>query len=123
LIIDDQPSVAQALRRMLTREHQVEVTNDPRSAIAMLSAEQEDFDIILCDLMMPVISGDEVYGEVVKERPELAERFIFMTGGAFTARGSQFLEQVYAPVLHKPFNVARVRDLVRSHAARQHKTD
>jgi len=123
LIIDDQPSVAQALRRMLTREHQVEVTNDPRSAIAMLSAEQEDFDIILCDLMMPVISGDEVYGEVVKERPELAGRFIFMTGGAFTARGSQFLEQVYAPVLHKPFNVARVRDLVRSHAARQHKTD
>ena len=123
LIIDDQPSVAQALRRMLAREHEIAVTNDPRSALAMLTAEQPDFDIILCDLMMPGLSGDEVYAEVIKGRPELAERFIFMTGGAFTVRGSQFLDQVYAPVLHKPFNAGRVREMVRAHAARLGKAD
>ena len=122
LIIDDQASLGQALRRMLARDHEVEVVIEPREAVAMLtggvlSAGQPDFDIIVCDLMMPGLSGEEVYTEVIKQRPELAERFIFMTGGAFTARGSRFLDEIAAPVLHKPFDATRVRTLVREHAA------
>ncbi len=117
LIIDDQASLAQALRRMLAREHEVEVVNEPREAVAILTRGQPEFDIIICDLMMPGLSGDEVYMEVVEKRPQLAQRFIFMTGGAFTARGARFLEEIAAPVLHKPFDAAHIRDLVRAHAA------
>jgi CheY-like chemotaxis protein len=102
---------------MLAREHEVEVVNEPREAVAILTRGQPEFDIIICDLMMPGLSGDEVYMEVVEKRPQLAQRFIFMTGGAFTARGARFLEEIAAPVLHKPFDAAHIRDLVRAHAA------
>jgi CheY-like chemotaxis protein/anti-sigma regulatory factor (Ser/Thr protein kinase) len=127
LIIDDQASLANALRRMLAREHQVEVVTEAREAVAILTGAasaggQPGFDIIICDLMMPGLSGDEVYLEVIQKCPQLAERFIFMTGGAFTARGSRFLEEVAAPVLQKPFDAARVRALVRAHAAGLRKT-
>ena len=69
--------------------------------------------MILCDLMMPGMSGAEVYAEATARRPELAERFVFMTGGAFTERGREFLASVRAQVLDKPFDVAQLSALVR----------
>lgn len=118
LVIDDQASVATALQRMLAREHDVVVENDGRAAVAALSAGGPDFDVIICDLMMPDVSGPDVYTATVERRPELAKRFVFMTGGAFTERGRQFLDEVRPPVLQKPFDLAKVRELVRAYGER-----
>jgi CheY-like chemotaxis protein len=90
-----------------------------RDAVSALTDDSHaPFDLILCDLMMPEMSGEDVYAEVTQKKPELARQFVFMTGGAFTTRGRQFLESVEAPVIDKPFDVTSVQAIVRSRTGR-----
>jgi two-component system, cell cycle sensor histidine kinase and response regulator CckA len=103
LVIDDEPLVGRSLKRHLAPRYDVEAVTRGREAIDR--AIDERYDVILCDLMMPDVSGADVYAEVTAARPELADRFIFMTGGAFTAKGREFLQAVSAPVLAKPFDL------------------
>jgi len=115
LIVDDEPGIATLLKRVLSMDdYDLTVAHSGREALAAFGGLGErSFDLILCDLMMPEIGGEEVYLEVTRTRPELARRFVFMTGGAFTPRGRKFLAEIDAPVLDKPFQVASVRQLVR----------
>jgi two-component system cell cycle sensor histidine kinase/response regulator CckA len=113
LIIDDDPLVASSLRRLLaTRE--VHIADSGRRGIEMLR-ENDKFEVVLCDLMMPEVSGMDVYETMVEERPDIAQRFIFMTGGAFTERARAFLERVSNPKLEKPFDGKTLRMLVSLH--------
>jgi FixJ family two-component response regulator len=66
--------------------------------------------------MMPEVSGMEVFGRVCARRPEMASRFVFMTGGAFTAEAREFLRDTPMLCLEKPFEVRQIRDLVRERA-------
>ena len=113
LIIDDDPLVASSLRRLLA-SRDVHVADSGRRGIEMLR-ENDKFEVVLCDLMMPEVSGMDVYETMVEERPDLAERFIFMTGGAFTERARAFLERVTNPKLEKPFDGKTLRMLVSLH--------
>jgi two-component system, cell cycle sensor histidine kinase and response regulator CckA len=110
LIIDDDPLVASSLRRLLA-SREVHIADSGRRGIEMLR-ENDRFEVVLCDLMMPEVSGMDVYETVLEERPDLAERFIFMTGGAFTERARAFLERVSNPKLEKPFDGKTLRMLV-----------
>ncbi|MGZ3448900.1 MAG: ATP-binding protein [Polyangiales bacterium] len=112
LVVDDDVAVARTLGRILAAECDVTVLNRGRDAITTLSADSAGFDLIFCDLMMPEVTGADVYAEVTRVRPELAPRFVFITGGAFTPRGQKFLDSVHAPVLEKPFDIDRIRALV-----------
>ncbi|MEM9454591.1 MAG: ATP-binding protein [Myxococcota bacterium] len=114
LIIDDDPLVASALRRLLATG-EVEVADSGRQGIELLRGSDE-FEVVLCDLMMPEVSGMDVYETVLEEHPEMAERFIFMTGGAFTNRARAFLESVPNPKLEKPFDGKTLRAMVAQHA-------
>lgn len=114
LIIDDDPLVASALRRLLA-SGEVEVADSGRQGIELLRGSDE-FEVVLCDLMMPEVSGMDVYETVLEEHPEMAERFIFMTGGAFTNRARAFLESVPNPKLEKPFDGKTLRAMVAQHA-------
>ncbi|MEM9459604.1 MAG: ATP-binding protein [Myxococcota bacterium] len=118
LMIDDEPLLGKSLRRAL-HEHEVIFTEDPARALALCS--ETDFDVIVCDLMMPIISGEDVYEHLKERAPDLAARMIFMTGGAFTAGAQRFLESIANPVLSKPFTPNDLRVAVRrmmdSHAA------
>jgi PAS domain S-box-containing protein len=112
LIVDDEQAVTALLRHVLAGDaYDVVTVKSGREALAAL--QQMRFDLILCDLMMPEMTGEDVYLEATRAQPELASRFVFLTGGAFTARGRQFLASVNAPVLEKPFHVAELRGLVR----------
>lgn len=111
LVIDDDALVASALRRLLSVRSEVVVTGSGREGLERLRGP-ERFDVVLCDLMMPELSGMDVYEAVEHERPELVGRFIFMTGGAFTDRARAFLERVPNPRLEKPFDSAQLRALV-----------
>ncbi|MEM7160713.1 MAG: ATP-binding protein [Myxococcota bacterium] len=118
LVIDDEPLLGKSLRRAL-REHEVIYTEDPARALELCS--ETDFDVIVCDVMMPVISGENVYDSLKERAPELADRMIFMTGGAFTAGAQDFLQRIDNPVLIKPFSPndlrVAVRRMLEMHAA------
>jgi signal transduction histidine kinase/ActR/RegA family two-component response regulator len=108
LIVDDEPMLAHAYRRMLARDHDVVVVADGREALALLQ-EEPGFDVIFCDVMMPGLSGVAVFRAAVQRHPELARRFVFMTGGAFTAESRGFLDSVDSPHLDKPIDVDTFR--------------
>jgi CheY-like chemotaxis protein len=115
LVIDDEPLIAQSLQKALSRHHVV-VASRAREALARI-AQGETFDIILCDLMMPDVSGIDVYEYFVREHPAIAERVIFMTGGAFTPKANQFLSSISNERIDKPFSLAQINKLIDRHLA------
>jgi PAS domain S-box-containing protein len=113
LVIDDEPALAAMIRRVLSKTCDVELAADGREGLARLEND-EPYDVVLCDLMMPDMTGMDVYAEVAKRRPGLEARFVFMTGGAFTPRATDFLAQVPNRRLEKPFETALLRAIVAS---------
>lgn len=109
LIIDDEPLVRRALRRLL-REHDV-VEAPSGSAGLEILADDERFDVILCDVMMPDVTGIDLYERLRDERPELGERLVFMTGGAFDGQVGDLMRAVVGetPVVQKPFQSEQLR--------------
>jgi CheY-like chemotaxis protein len=112
LIVEDEPFIARTLKRLFG-EHDVAIAGDGRAALAALRAAPAPFDVILCDLMMPGMNGMDLHDELARTTPEVAERIIFLTGGAFTPRARDFLERVANPRIEKPFDPAALRALVR----------
>jgi PAS domain S-box-containing protein len=109
LVVDDEPMVGRTIRRALRGHEVTVVTNGAQGVEAILTQE---FDVILCDLMMPEITGMDVFERVREARPGLERRIVFMTGGAFTPRGREFLDTVPNEQLDKPFEVGALRDVV-----------
>lgn len=109
LVVDDEPSVCQAIRRGL-RGHHVTVAQSGREALVRMA--EEDWDVILCDIIMPDVSGIDVYIEACETRPEYADRIVFMTGGAFTDSARAFLARTECRILHKPVDLGQLRTVV-----------
>jgi len=113
IVVEDEPLVARSLLRGLAQDHDVVAITRGGELLERL-ARGERFDLVLCDLMMPELSGMDLYQEVVARFPEQRSKFVFLTGGAFTPRARKFLDQVGAPMIEKPFVIGDVRALVRS---------
>ncbi|HEY0841122.1 MAG TPA: ATP-binding protein, partial [Vulgatibacter sp.] len=96
LVVDDEPMLLAALRRILAADHDVVECASAREAIDRILSG-ESYDAVLCDLMMPELTGMDLYEMMAGVSPELADRVIFMTGGGFTGRARSFLEQVESP--------------------------
>ena len=101
LIIDDEPLVLRALSRVASKQHAVEALTSAREALELL-AQDQNFDLIVCDLMMPDLTGMDLYARLQKDFPHLAPRIVFLTGGAFVPRAEEFLALVPNPHLMKP---------------------
>jgi CheY-like chemotaxis protein len=112
LLIDDEPLVLAAVHRVLATEFDVTAVHGGREALACLSAG-ERFDIVLCDLMMPEISGMDLLERVRASFPELAPRLAFMSGGAVTDKARAMLEDPTVTHIKKPFDAAELLMLVR----------
>ena len=110
MLVDDEPSVVRALQRAL-REHDLVVAFSGSEALDVLDSGQT-FDIVFCDLMMAQLSGMELYETVRRRYPGIQDRFVFMTGGAFTQQAKDFLSGVPNPVVEKPFDIRALRTLV-----------
>jgi CheY-like chemotaxis protein len=102
LIIDDDARLARSVKALLDDEHDVEVETSSPSALARLVGGDR-FEVVLCDLMMREMTGMDLYDRLRAEKPEATRAFVFMTGGAFTARAQNFLDGVDNPCLDKPF--------------------
>lgn len=112
LIIDDEPMIGDVLAKILSTEHAVVVCRSGRAAMDCIEAGDR-FDGILCDLMMPGLTGMDVYAGLKASVPSQAERMVFLTGGTFTPASREFLESVANPCIGKPFDAKEVRALVR----------
>ena len=104
LIVDDEPLVGRALERLLREDHSVSLHTDPRDALHAL-LEGPAPDAILCDIVMPHLSGPDLYERVRNDRPDLARRFVFVTGGPFTPRASEFVATTEQPIVRKPIDL------------------
>ena len=106
LIIDDDEQVAHSLA-ILFEGSDITVMTSGREAVEKLAAGAR-FDWIFCDLMMPDLSGMDVYEQTRQANPGLERRFVFMTGGIFTPRARDFVSRVPNPCLSKPFHPRQV---------------
>jgi len=109
-IVDDEPGIRKILTRLLC-EHQVVAAGSGLEAKALLEADA-DFDVILCDLMMQDFSGVDLHRWLRQERPDLARRLIFMTGGVFTPAARDYLDSVDNLRLEKPIDAATLKQIV-----------
>ncbi len=102
LVIDDEPMLAEAIRRMLFNDAQVTICHAVEPALVLL-AQGEKFDAILCDLMLPGTGGIGFHAELERSLPRLATRLGFVTGGASTDETEEFVRLNKSRVLDKPF--------------------
>jgi len=107
LLIDDEPSVGNSVSRLVRDVYEIHVVQDAREALRLLSMG-ERFDAILCDVMMPGMSGMDFVVELERLAPELALRTGLMTGGAFTAQAREFVGRRTRGLLEKPFERERL---------------
>jgi PAS domain S-box-containing protein len=102
LIIDDEPLLAESLKRILSPSHDAQYVASGAEGLRLLSSGQA-FDLILCDLMMPRMSGSEFHAELLRLHPQYAERILVVTGGAFSPEAARFLESIGDRRIEKPF--------------------
>lgn len=100
-VIDDDPMVCRSLTRLIQGQHDVVAFTSPREALDEMFGGRR-FDAVLCDVMMPEMSGIEVYQLLHENDPEQATRLVFVTGGAFSAEARGFLEAGQHRVVEKP---------------------
>ena len=119
LIVDDEPGIRFALKRWFERQHwTVAEAGDGQHALAVLLESDDSgasrIDVVVCDLHLPTVSGDEVVRRLAAERPALVERVILSTGDAVddAPPGSTFATHPF--VLQKPFDLASLRALVQT---------
>jgi PAS domain S-box-containing protein len=119
LLIDDETALLRAMQRILEdEEHFVEVTQSARDALAMIE-RGDRFDLILSDLMMPMMTGVDFYEALLARNPLLAHSVIFVSGGAISAKVDAFLRSVPNLRMEKPFKAAQLRDIVQQGLTRR----
>lgn len=112
LVVDDEPLVAESLRRVLSDEFAVETTADPEQALSRVSSG-ESFDVLLVDVMMPGMNGVELRERIDVIAPDQAARIVFVTGGILLPHVRSLLERVPNAWLEKPIDVEGLRELIR----------
>ena len=110
LVVEDEPALGRVLPRLLS-PHRVTVVERGAEALARILAG-ERFDVILCDIMMPEMTGMEFHRELSRVRPEIAARVVFMSGGVFTPGVRSFLDEIPNRRIDKPLDIDALRRLI-----------
>jgi CheY-like chemotaxis protein len=105
LVVDDEPVIARLIQKALV-DHDVTTASDGREAVALMG--ENAYDVILCDLIMPEMTGMDVYRAALQRAKPMNDRIVFMTGGAFTQRARDFLESVPNLRIEKPFELGHL---------------
>jgi PAS domain S-box-containing protein len=116
LIIDDDELVGQALS-LLVGDHDVTLATNGKEALELIESGAA-FDLIFCDLMMPVMTGMDLHAALAAKGSRAVERMVFVTGGAFTPGAREFLAAIPNRMLEKPFDLDAIRTTVLAHVAR-----
>jgi two-component system NtrC family sensor kinase len=108
LIIDDEPSIASGLKRLLSRDGYI-VETVANGHMALTKLRERSYDLLLSDMRMPEIDGPSLYRTLEQQYPHLLRRVIFLTGDTLNPETKMFLDQSAAPCLTKPCTVAEIR--------------
>ncbi len=110
LIVEEEPALRRVLERLLAPHKVTAVTRAPDALSLIRGGER--FQLILCDVMMPEMTGMDFHEDLAKTHSALADKIVFMSGGAFTASARSFLERIPNRRLDKPIDTNRLRRLV-----------
>ncbi len=116
LLVDDEPTLLAAYRRMLSGNHEVHVRLGGREAIELIDRDP-DWDAILCDVLMPGVDGQALLEHVEARHPALARRTAFCTAGAFTPRSVAFADSMRGRIHQKPMEKEQLEAVLRALAA------
>lgn len=112
LVIDDEPAICASLKRLFARHHAVTTVTTAMAALTLFNSG-ERYDVVLCDLMMPEMGGLDLHQEVTRVAPDQAIKFVFMSGASLSSHVATFLAAMPNTLLHKPFDMRRLAELVR----------
>ncbi len=120
LIVDDEDTLARLMQALLEHlGYTVDRAVDGEKALQM--GAQRNYAAVICDLLMPILNGMELFRIWQRESPELAQRVIFVTGDNLGTRTNRFVELSGRPCLYKPFDIkdltAALDEVTRVHAS------
>ena len=118
LVVDDDTLMHEVITAFLTRygqdhEHDIAIKalHDPVQALFEMTSNGMAYDLILLDVRLPKLSGDEIYTGISKGHPELLKRIIFVTG--FPKDLKLRLPELKLQILEKPFRYPLFETLVK----------
>lgn len=111
LLVDDDPAVLRAFRRVLATDHEVVTARDGAEALRLVLGGAQ-VDAIICDIGMPKLDGPAFFSELFELRPQMMPRVVFCTGGQPNEKTQRFLDRLQAPLLYKPVAVDELRQAI-----------
>lgn len=111
LVIDDEQLLGQTIQLGLEDTMDVELETSGEKGLARLLSG-DPFELVLCDLSLPDLSGSDIYARASRAKPEIKDYFVVMTGGAVTNESREFLENYEGHLLNKPFTLSQVEALI-----------
>ena len=108
LVVDDDAGVSGTVAAILEQDGHV-VDSAANGAIALAKVAEAEYDVIVSDVLMPVLDGPGLYRELERRKPDLLTRMVFITGGRLSAETYALLTKTGAPILSKPFDIAQLR--------------
>ena len=112
LVVDDEEEVAMILAELFSIDRH-EVDTAKSGALALEKIRRQRYDLVVSDLLMPEMDGPGLYRAVEAMDPELARRFVFITGDTLGTTVRAFLDAAGRPTLTKPFEFDEVFRVVR----------
>ena len=109
LVVDDDAMNRQAMELLLKREgHDVVAVDNGLEAIERLAEGRIGFDVVVTDLQMPRLGGRALYEQLIEQKPDLAKRFVFVTGDQARDETRRFLEECGQPSVLKPYELSEL---------------
>ncbi len=114
LIVDDEDSVRRVLNRWFTRRgfEVSEAGNGDQARLWLSSSASGAFDLVVCDVRMPELSGPELYEWLATYRPQVIPKLVFTTGDRLHDGVCEFLVNTPCAVLDKPFELPALEEVV-----------
>lgn len=103
LLIDDDPMIGASVARLLSNSCNITFVNSAGEALELLERGQQ-FDFVICDVVMPEVTGIDLYRKLGANRPELCQRFLLITGEPQDDADRRLLNELEVPLLGKPFS-------------------
>ena len=111
LVIDDEQSFVSGLSQILRRDgYTVDTAENGTAGLTQIQVHR--YDILLCDLRMPDLNGQDLYALIINRYSYLSQRVIFLTGDTLSTDSTGFLEKCAQPWLAKPCHAAAIRSAI-----------
>jgi PAS domain S-box-containing protein len=113
LVVDDEALVAEVIERVLGEEHDIVSVGSARAALQRIAERGNGgFDAVVCDLLMPEMSGADFWAELHRRDPALASRTVLVTGAGVIDDAKSAMGAFQGPIVEKPFTAADLREAI-----------